>query len=295
MRPPSTRHAEGVSTLGEFLRARREYVQPADVGLPDSGRRRTPGLRREEVATLAGVSVDYLVRLEQGRDTNPSPGVLAALSDALLLDDDERLALARVAAVGHSRELCPASRDAEAGVAPTVIALLDQLHPAPSFVVGPYDDVLAWNDAWRQVVGPLGMFDDDPPNLARHLFLHPRARAARPHWAVEADRAVGRLRAASVHWGDHDSFTSLIHDLQEAEGFAERWSTYLPGDERRGTTAIVHPDAGRLRLDYETLGLSHDDQQLITWLPADEQTVASMTAMLDPSKVESPARLRVIS
>lgn len=295
MKPPSTRHADGVSTLAEFLRARREHVQPADVGLPDSGRRRTPGLRREEVATLAGVSVDYLIRLEQGRDTNPSPGVLAALSDALLLSDYERTSLARLAAIGNSRVLCPASRAAEAGVAPTVVALLEQLDPAPTFVVGPYDDVLAWNDAWGQVVGPLGMFDDDPPNLARHLFLHPRARTARPHWPVEADHAVGRLRAASVHWDDDDQFTSLIGDLLESDAFADRWSTYLPGDERRGTTTILHPDAGSLRLDYETLDLSQDDQQLITWLPADEQTAESLAALIDPSEVVSPARLRAIS
>ena len=83
-------HAVGVTTVAEFLRARREQLQPAEVGLADNGRRRTPGLRREEVATLAGVSIDYLVRLEQGRDTRPSPSVIAALADALLLDEEQR-------------------------------------------------------------------------------------------------------------------------------------------------------------------------------------------------------------
>src|SRR5258708_33796589 len=84
------RHAVGVTTVAEFLRARRDQLQPADVGLPDNGRRRTPGLRREEVATLAGVSIDYLIRLEQGRDTKPSPTVIAALADALHLHDGQR-------------------------------------------------------------------------------------------------------------------------------------------------------------------------------------------------------------
>ena len=89
--------------MAEFLRARREHVQPGDVGLPDSGRRRTPGLRREEVATLAGISVDYLVRLEQGRDTRPSASVVAALADALRLDDEQRRQLYTLAMVGQAR------------------------------------------------------------------------------------------------------------------------------------------------------------------------------------------------
>src|ERR1700736_4089564 len=94
-------HAGGVTTVAEFLRARREQLQPADVGLPDNGRRRTPGLRREEVATLAGVSIDYLIRLEQGRDTRPSASVIAALADALRLDNEQRRQLSMLAMVSQ--------------------------------------------------------------------------------------------------------------------------------------------------------------------------------------------------
>src|ERR1700738_4190857 len=100
----------GVTTVAEFLRARRERLQPGDVGLPDSGRRRTPGLRREEVATLAGVSIDYLVRLEQGRDTRPSASVIAALADALRLDDEQRRQFYTLALISQSGELCPSTR-----------------------------------------------------------------------------------------------------------------------------------------------------------------------------------------
>ena len=114
---PVLRHAVEVTTVAEFLRARREQLQPADVGLPDSGRRRTPGLRREEVATLAGVSIDYLVRLEQGRDTKPSPSVIAALADALRLDDEQRRQLYTLAVVSQSTELCPAPRPLASAVA----------------------------------------------------------------------------------------------------------------------------------------------------------------------------------
>src|SRR5258708_39606502 len=103
-------HACGVTSVAEFLRARREQLQPADVRLPDSGRRRTPGLRREEVATLAGISIDYLVRLEQGRDTRPSASVIAPLADAQRLDDDQRQKFGRLAVGSQSHELCPAAR-----------------------------------------------------------------------------------------------------------------------------------------------------------------------------------------
>lgn len=120
-----------MTTVAEFLRARREQLQPGDVGLPDSGRRRTPGLRREEVATLAGVSIDYLVRLEQGRDTRPSASVIAALADALLLDDGQRRQLWTLALIGQSSELCPAARPLTSAVAPTVRRCSSDWPPRP--------------------------------------------------------------------------------------------------------------------------------------------------------------------
>src|SRR4051812_2117806 len=150
------RHAGGMTTVAEFLRARRDQLQPSDVGLPDNGRRRSPGLRREEVAALAGVSIDYLVRLEQGRDTRPSPSVIAALADALRLDDDQRRQLYTLAMVSQTSELCPAARPLPRVVAPTVLALLKGLGTTPAFVSGPANDVLAWNDAWEHLVRPLG-------------------------------------------------------------------------------------------------------------------------------------------
>src|SRR2546421_5784745 len=121
------------SALAKFLRARREALTPTDVGLPDSGRRRTPGLRREEVATLAGVSIDYLIRLEQGRDTNPSPSVLASLAAALRLTDEERAHLGMLAARGHSKELCAAAKPPMATVPTTITTLLHRLDPSPPF------------------------------------------------------------------------------------------------------------------------------------------------------------------
>src|SRR5688500_11450048 len=139
------RHAGEVTTVAEFLRARREQLTPADVGLPDSGRRRTPGLRREEVATLAGVSVDYLIRLEQGRDQRPSAAILSAIGNALLLGADEMTHLNKIGMLSANSELCPPPRLMPTEVGATVLTMLDSLAPMPAFVLGPANDVLAAN------------------------------------------------------------------------------------------------------------------------------------------------------
>ena len=283
--------------MAEFLRARREQLQPGDVGLPDSGRRRTPGLRREEVATLAGVSIDYLVRLEQGRDTRPSPSVIAALADALRLDDEQRRQLYTLAMISQSAELCPAARPLARAVAPTVMALLEGLGTTPAFVVGPASDVLAWNDTWEWLVRPLGMLDGDVPNLARHVFLHPSARAVYPDWVAAADEQVSRLRAATTRWGDDHEFAALMDELRTAPDFIERWSTFATTEKRRGTTRIVHPDIGRLRFSYEVLLLPDDvdEQQPHRLAPRRRDHRPRPRPHRRPAVPSSPAQLRVIS
>jgi len=290
------RHAVGVTTLAEFLRAHREQLQPGDVGLPDSGRRRAPGLRREEVATLAGVSIDYLIRLEQGRDTRPSPSVIVALGDALRLDDGQRRQLYKLAMFSQHGELCPAARPLTGAVAPTVMALLERLGPTPSFVIGPANDVLAWNDAWEHLVRPLGMLEGTVPNLARHVFVHPSAPTVYPDWIAVADQQVSRLRAATARWGDDESFAALMDELRTVPAFIERWSIFAATDERRGTTPIVHPDLGGLRLNYEVLLLPDDvdEQRLITWMPADQATADALARSGQTAVPTSPAQLRVI-
>ena len=290
------RHAVGVTTVAEFLRARRDQLQPGDVGLPDSGRRRTPGLRREEVATLAGVSIDYLVRLEQGRDTKPSPSVIAALADALRLDDGQRRQLYTLAMVSQSAELCPAPRPLARAVAPTVTALLERLGTTPAFVVGPSNDVLAWNDAWEQLVRPLGMLDGARTEPRPPRVPAPDARTVYPDWVAAADEQVSRLRAATGRWGDDDGFAALMDELRTTPDFNERWSIFATTEKRRGTKRIVHPDLGRLRLNYEVLLLPDDvdEQRLITWLPADDATATALARTGDTAAPTSPAQLRVI-
>jgi transcriptional regulator with XRE-family HTH domain len=276
------------SELGAFLRARREGLTPAEVGLPDSGRRRTPGLRREEVATLAGVSIDYLVRLEQGRDSNPSASVIAALAAALRLTDEERAHLGMLAHLSNSQELCPSSFPSLTDVAPTVRTLLDRLGSTPSFLLNPINDVLAWNPAWERLVRPLGMLEGEPPNLVRHVFLDARAAAVHPEWAAAADEQVRQLRAAAMHWSWDAGFQALVDDLTGIREFDRRWSAHTLAAKRRGTKRLEHPELGPLRFDFEALLVGElSEQRLVTWLPADDATVAA----LEPA---APARLRVV-
>jgi transcriptional regulator with XRE-family HTH domain len=281
--------------LGAFLRARREALRPGDVGLPDNGRRRTPGLRREEVAALAGVSIDYLVRLEQGKDTRPSAAVLMALADALRLGDDERVHVKRLATITGNPEFCPSEAPVQAPVPATVRVLLDGFDPVPAFVVGPWGDVLAANATWRALVGPLGLLDDDPPNLARHAFRHPLARSAYPDWSAMADESVGRLRASAAPWGRDPGFVALLEDLTGEPEFDRRWAAHAVAGKHRGTRRIAHPEVGELRLATEVLLLPDDhDQRLVAWLPADEVTEAAVARAVRLEVPSSPATLRVV-
>src|SRR4051794_13510886 len=212
--------------LSACLRTWRDRIGPEEAGLQSGGRRRTPGLRREEVAALAGVSIDYLTRLEQGRDNNPSASVLAALAAALRLGDEERTHLAKLAAITHSRELCPEATPLATEVAPGVQHLLDALGSTPAFVVGPLSDVVAWNPPWERVVAPLGMLDDPPANLARYAFTQPRAHTVYADWDTAAAEQVARLRAAEPRWGEEPAFVALLEELSSVDEFTARWSTH---------------------------------------------------------------------
>jgi transcriptional regulator with XRE-family HTH domain len=187
--------------LGAFLRAHREAVPPAAVGLPNGNRRRTPGLRRAELATLAGVSVDYLTRLEQGRDRSPSAQVLAALAQTLGLSRDEQIHLHRLAKTAAGGACDAASTTPARTVRPTVQALLDQLEPAPALVANPPGDLLAWTAGFARLAGPTGLLDAKPPNLVRYVFTDPRAYHAHPDWDTVAGVRAAALRAA-VALGD---------------------------------------------------------------------------------------------
>jgi len=278
--------------LGAFLRSRREALGPNEVGLPVGDRRRTPGLRRSELATLAGVSIDYLIRLEQGRDTHPSAQVLAALADALRLSEDDRGYLRVLSAVSNGTELCPQSRAAARTVRPTVLAVLEQLEPTPAFVVNHVGDILAWTDGYDRLARPVGILDGDEPNLLWFTFAHERARATYPDWDDVADEQVANLRAE--HHGDSDAAADLAARLESVAGadFTIRWERVGVARKRTGVKALAHPEVGLLRLAFETLELSDvDSQRLVVYLPADAATETG----LDRLAGRQPGGLRSVS
>lgn len=265
----------GRSELGDFLRARRGQLVPQQVGLRDSGRRRTPGLRREEVASIAGVSIDYLVRLEQGREKNPSVGVLSALAEALLLSEEEHRHLYTLAALAHDEGPCVAAEKPSDQVAPTVRAVLDHVAEVPAYVVGPYGDALHWNVLWGRLASPLGLLDDRyERNLIRFTFLDPAARVVIPDWSPAADEYVTQLRSAFLHWRHDERLAHLIEELRQSPEFTRRWDAHPVLENLRGTRRLQHPRFGALNVAYETLSVADDGQRLVCWLAADQHTAA---------------------
>ncbi len=150
--------------------------------------------------------------------------------------------------------------------------------------------------ALRTCAGPLGMLEGTEPNLARYVFLHPDARTVYLDWTAVADDQLGRLHAATARCRDDARFATLIDELHESPDFAERWSKFAATDKRRGTTRILHPDFGRLRINYEVLLLPDeiDELRLITWHPANEPTADAFRTLGDTAAPSSPAQLRVI-
>lgn len=278
--------------LGLFLRIRREAVTPAEVGLPTGARRRTPGLRRSELATLAGVSVEYVTRLEQGRDRRPSPQVLSALADALRLPPSERIHLHRLTKAADAGFNCMGGAPPVRTVRATVRALLDRLEPAPAVLVNRLSEILARTEGYERLAGPVGLLDGSPPNLARFVFTDPRARTAFPDWALVADEQVAALKHGPFRADRHVALLADELDVTCGADFSGRVDT-VPGlPKSSGVTRLVHPEVGELRLAYETLELpADDDQRIVVHLPADDSTSAAM----DRITGRRPGALRAVS
>ncbi len=259
--------------LALFLRTRREAITPAEVGLPAGPRRRTAGLRRSEVAALAGVSVEYVTRLEQGRDRRPSPQVLSALADALLLTPAERVHLYRLTKAADPGFNCRGRATPERTVRPTVRALLDRLEPTPAVVLNQLSDILAHTAGYERLAGPIGLLDATPPNVARFVFTDSRAHNAYPDWDHIADEQVAALKQGPFRADPR--LAALADELTVSAGdaFARRVET-IPGlAKSNGVLRLAHPEAGVLRLAYEMLEIPADvDQRLIVHLPADAAT-----------------------
>jgi transcriptional regulator with XRE-family HTH domain len=244
--------------IGEYLRARRELVQPEVVGLPDLGnRRRVPGLRREEVAMLAGVSTDYYIRLEQGRDQHPSRQVLESLARALQLDDDAAAHLQRLASPpARRRRKSPRPEN----VPPGIRRLIATWSQTPAYVYGRYMDVLAVNPL-ATALAPYYVVGE---NMVRAAFLDPRVRDRYEDWEWVTESTVAGLRALVGPDVDDPRLNELVGELSvRSERFRQLWARHDVRPKRSGTTRIDHPEVGPLELSYEKLPIPDTDRQTL--------------------------------
>jgi transcriptional regulator with XRE-family HTH domain len=249
--------------LAKFLRARRERLSPSDVGLPGGGQRRTAGLRRQEVAQLAGISIDYLIRLEQGRGPHPSQQVLAALARALMLRADEREYLFRMAGVQP-----PFVAGPSAEVTPGVRYLLDSLPFTPAYVVDAKYDVLAWNSLATFFISDLSQFEPEDRNMIRWMFRQPDTDL---HWNDEEMIAFTRasiadLRAAYGRYPGDPGINALVTELMGvSKRFAEMWDAHEVAVRTRIVKRVKLPTTGPLEFECQVLHVAETDQRIIVY------------------------------
>ncbi|WP_407565417.1 helix-turn-helix transcriptional regulator [Streptomyces sp. 184] len=250
--------------LREFLRGRRARLTPADVGLPHAGRRRTPGLRREEVAVLAGVGVSWYTWLEQGRDIKVSAQVLDAIGGALLLTPDERSYLFRLAGLSPPpAEPGPAPR---AAINAELHRMLEAWLPRPAYILDRHWGLAAVNSVAREVFG-LGERDY---NCLVAFFTSARYRAAFSRWEEAAPDVVARFRAEAARHPDDPEFDRLAADLSAVSGeFAALWARHEVTESVHGTKTLTHPRCGELVFEYRRLPLpDHPGHELVLHNPA---------------------------
>ncbi|MFE2375019.1 helix-turn-helix transcriptional regulator [Streptomyces sp. NPDC059398] len=256
--------------LADFLRRRREAIRPSDVGISDGPRRRTTGLRREEVAMLAGMSVDYVVRLEQGRSSQPSPQLLGALSRALRLSDDERGHLFHLA--GHR----PPPVDAVARLARAgLVRMLDLLGDTPAVVLSDLGEALAQNRASVLLAGDHTGLSGDRRYVVYRWFTDPASRDGRPVAEQEehARQLVADLRATAGRRAGDPVVTGLVDRLRAASGdFRRLWAEHQVAVRRADRKTLLHPRVGSLLMDCETLVTPDQGQMLLVLTPADAET-----------------------
>jgi transcriptional regulator with XRE-family HTH domain len=269
--------------LRAFLRSRRARLSPADVGLADNGgRRRTPGLRREELAALAGVGVSWYTWLEQGRDINPSPDVLDAVARALRLDPAERRTLFALA-----RTELPLADDA-AGADPVrldeevnqLIALVDSVHPNPAYLLGPMTRILAWNRAASVVLGSPHHLPPDRRYLLWWLLVEP-GEETNPQREATARNSLGRFRAEYArHAGEPEYEEFLARIREHSPRFRDWWDEHEVIEAQRGTKVLDHPQLGILRLHHaQTIPTGRPELRMAIYAPADETTRAALASL----------------
>lgn len=278
--PPATAATEARlrrRELAAFLRSRRERLSPAEVGLPAGGRRRTPGLRREEVASLAGVGMTWYTWLEQGRDINASEAVLDAVARTLLLDAHERDHLFTLAGVAPP----PAPEDA--GITPELRAVLDRLEPFPAFVSNARYDLLAYNHAYQAVIGDLDALPPEERNSLWLMFTKHTTSKCFVDGAESKPRLVAQLRSAMAEHVADPAWKCLVRRLREASPeFEALWQRHDVAPPENATKRLLHPDYGLLQFNYVNTWLApRIGLRLVVYVPADDATAAAATRARD--------------
>ncbi len=267
-------------TLAAFLRTRRARLQPADVSLPSRRRRRTPGLRREEVAELASISVSWYTLLEQGQDVHPSLQVLESLADALKLSPAESQHLFLLA-----RQELPAKVMLEPqAVTPALQRVVDALSPHPTFVIGPRWDVLAWN----RIADLLFRFDKPYPPHSRNavwrFFVREEARQVDLDWEQQAKNLIAQFRADYVRYPGDATFQTLVDDLQRVSPhFRQWWAQHDVKGLPDGPRTMNHPTLGGLEFDHVTFQASMTPDLRVKVYAASPATAVKLQRMLQSS------------
>jgi transcriptional regulator with XRE-family HTH domain len=267
--------------LGAFLRSRRERLRPEDIGLPAGPRRRTPGLRREEIAVLAHISTEYYVRLEQGRAPRPSGEVLAGIAGALRLTEAESDHLHLLAGTAPARSGLH-RRD----VRPSILALLERLPQTAAFVTSAIFEVLAWNDLTAALMEDFGALEPEDRNLARKAFLGP-ARPEKPLYGISdgaefRHHVVMELRVALTRYPTDPAVAGLVEELREGSAdFARLWDRHDVQSAPMLTKTFQHPAVGKITVDCDSLTLTERDQHLVLYTAPQGSRDAEALALLN--------------
>jgi len=263
--PLSTRQKE----FGNFLRSRRERLTPSDVGLPNGFRRRTPGLRRDEVAVLAGVGTTWYTWLEQGRDVRPSAEALSALSRALRLDASE---CRHLFALADRPPPVPRATGPER-VPASLVRMIESMSDQPAYVIGRRWDVLAWNQAAAEVFGDFGRLKGDARNLMHMMFANPSHRQLLVDWEKVAMMSLAMFRADTARYAGDPDFERLIALLDETSTeFRSWWSRHDVRHQASTIKRLRHPTAGRLSFEHMSLEVAEQPGlRLIVFTSRDDE------------------------
>lgn len=259
--------------LGAFFRARREAADPVAAGFPVGSRRRTPGLRREELAQLAGLSVTWYTWLEQGRDITVSRPVIVSLARALKLSPAERAHVFTLAGLAPP----PVVREPD----PVLERLVQELHPNPAYVAGPWWDLVFYNDAYASLFGGLRQRPPAERNILWLTFIEAPGTGLLLDWDRQARSMVGQFRAALARYPEDPRGPALAQALCAADDrFRRLWAQHTVSPPESARKRLLHPGLGRIDLDYTKLRAAVDDRlTLITFLPADAATRAKLDTL----------------